>query len=399
MNKDWMDAVREQCLSDGSTPAPGGWEAVGAKMRRAAARRRAVLAAVVAVPAVALFLWSPWRQPATPAAPVAQAPAPVIPGETIGLPDTSPAIPVQTSLPQSRRRPVPSQAPSSITVQNEDNVLENPDPSSKQAPDEDETVEIVLPSSKEAPNEDGGRILLAMDATKPRHRPKVSIGLRGSTGAVRRESEMTLLSAPYVATLMYLNNATDETNTLTNTWPSVKTNSANSIEYYAKTYSFFASSATARYRHDLPVSVGLTARLDVTPRFGLESGIEYTYLHSVATWENAREDQRLHFIGIPLRADVRLWSRKNFDLYVGAGGKVEKCVSASMGLVSCEEPRLQWSAEAFGGIQYQPWPRIHLYFQPALSWYLTKTDLPTYRTENPLGFSLHAGLRFDLSRN
>ena len=75
---------------------------------------------------------------------------------------------------------------------------------------------------------------------------------------------------------------------------------------------------------------------------------------------------------------------------------MEKCVSASLGTVLCEESRLQWSAEAFGGIQYRLGGRAHLYFQPELSYYFTRTDLITYRTEHPLGLSLHAGLRFDL---
>ena len=409
-NKDWMDAVREQCLSDGAAPAPGGWEAVGAKMRRAAARRRTMLAAAVALPAGALILWAPWRETVPPSSPVAQvsAPAPsaVVSVPSVLIPDSpavTPAVPAVISA-------LPAVVPDRVSVIPE--LIGNPaspDGASGLVPEErapaHQEEPVSPPPSEQAPNENeketvevvGRRQdpLLALDTTTSRHRPKLSIGLRGSAGTIRRESEITLHSAAYVATLMYLNNDADARNSLTG-WPSVKTNSANSAWYNGRTFGYFAQTATARYRHDLPVSVGLSARLDVTPRIGIESGVEYTYLHSMATWENTREDQRLHFIGIPLRADVRFWSGRNFDLYAGAGGKVEKCVSASMGLVACEEPRLQWSAEAFGGVQYQPWPGLHLYFQPALSWYFTKTDLPTYRTENPLGFSLHAGLRFDL---
>ena len=101
-------------------------------------------------------------------------------------------------------------------------------------------------------------------------------------------------------------------------------------------------------------------------------------------------------MGIPVRMDTRLWTGNGLDLYAGLGVKAEKCIAASMGTVDCEEPRLQWSTGAFAGVQYRIGPRAHLYFQPELSYSLTKTDLVTYRTETPLVFTLNAGLRFDL---
>lgn len=136
--------------------------------------------------------------------------------------------------------------------------------------------------------------------------------------------------------------------------------------------------------------------MDLNERFGIESGLEYTYMHSDVESVVGQLDQHLHFIGVPLRVDTRLRSWNGLDLYVGLGGKVEKCVAASLGRVECEEIRLQWSAGAFAGLQYELGPRVHLYFQPDFSYSFTKTDLVTYRTENPLVFSLNAGLRFDL---
>ena len=136
--------------------------------------------------------------------------------------------------------------------------------------------------------------------------------------------------------------------------------------------------------------------MELTPRMGVESGIEYTYLHSTVDSEAGPLDQRLHFVGIPVRMDTRLWTRNGLDLYAGVGAKAEKCIAASMGTVDCEEPRLQWSAGAFAGVQYRIGARAHLYFQPEFSYSFTKTDLVTYRTENPIVFTLNAGLRFDL---
>ena len=78
------------------------------------------------------------------------------------------------------------------------------------------------------------------------------------------------------------------------------------------------------------------------------------------------------------------------------GAKVEKCVYAILGRVQSDEKQLQWSAEAFAGAQYRLGRRTCLYFQPELSYYFTRTELVTCRTEHPLNVSLHAGLRFEL---
>ena len=216
----------------------------------------------------------------------------------------------------------------------------------------------------------------------------MAVGLLAGAGTFRRTADIAWQSAPYIAALTYLN-AVDPTS------PGVKSNTANTLPFVMTANALYPD-AVSHYTHDLPLTVGLSVRMELAPRIGLESGLEYTYLHSVQESVAGRLDQRLHFIGIPLRADIRVWSRGGFGFYAGLGFKMEKCVSATLGRISCEEPRLQWSAEAFGGIQYRLWGRAHLYFQPELSYYFTRTDLVTYRTEHPLGFTLNAGLRFDL---
>ena len=197
-------------------------------------------------------------------------------------------------------------------------------------------------------------------------------------------------SAPYLAALNFLN-TTDPS-----LMPRVKSNTSNTRGISAAANAFFPESSAGQYTHDLPLSLGISLRVDLTPKIGLETGLEYTYLHSTEEFVGSRLNQRLHFVGIPVRLESTLWTNGGFGFYAGVGAKVEKCVSATLGRVACEEPRLQWSAEAFGGVQYQLSSRTHLYFQPALSYYFTRTDLPTYRTEHPLGVTLHAGLRFDL---
>ena len=401
LNKDWTDAVREKALSGGAAPSPVSWEAVGRRVRRAAAFRRTVLSAAVVLPLMALLLWAHWKTPAVPTTPVAQVTSPV--------PQVAPPI-----IPDPTGDPIVPSVPSSNPVSREDKPAQTQPPSSKPALNEEDR------SRPEIPNQIGDDRGMAQDDTRadaddngkvgedeqqvPRggqepivwpenpgtaSRPRVAIGLRAGAGTARRTADIALQSAPYIAALTYLNTREPAVA------PGVKSNYANSLPYVLAANSLYPD-AVSNYTHDLPLSLGLSVRLDLTPRLALESGLEYTYLHSVEESVAGRLDQRLHFIGIPLRMETTLWTWDRLGFYAGIGGKVEKCVSASLGTVLCEESRLQWSAEAFGGIQYRLGGRAHLYFQHELSYYFTRTDLITYRTEHPLGLSLHAGLRLDL---
>ena len=148
------------------------------------------------------------------------------------------------------------------------------------------------------------------------------------------------------------------------------------------------------YFHDLPVSLGLTARYALNDRISLESGLDFTRLHS-------RLDDlhsTMFFAGIPLRMEVILFTSGPFEVYSGIGGEAEKCLKATLGGMKCEEPHIQWSGSAFLGAQTRISRSSWLYFQPELTYYFTKTSLISYRTENRLGITLNAGLRFDISK-
>ena len=385
INKDWTDAVREKALSDGTTPSTVSWEMVGRRVRRSAAIRRAALAAAAAIPVLALLLWAPWKTPSLPSSPVAQVSSPIPPtAPSPIIPATPPAIPAAPPVILSDSEGFPS----SPDPQADPPVAPDPSPVIPDTPLVIADTPVILSESEGSPSPD---VIPDMIGNPPpsRQKPRLALGLRAGAGTIRRAADIALESAPYIAALTYLN-ATDAASL-----PKVKSNTSNTLPYSVTANDLYPD-AGMHYSHDLPLTLGLSVRLDLSPRFGVESGLEYTYLHSVGESVSGRLDQRLHFIGIPLRADTRLWTGKGFDLYMGAGVKMEKCVSAVLGRIACEEPRLQWSAEAFGGIQYRLGDRTHLYFQPALSYYFTKTDLPTCRTEHPLSVSLHAGLRFDL---
>lgn len=154
--------------------------------------------------------------------------------------------------------------------------------------------------------------------------------------------------------------------------------------------------AKESYNHHQPIGFGLSVRKEFSHGLSLESGVNYTLLRSDIRLRYASEDigQQLHFIGIPLRMNWRFLQRGGFSLYIGAGGMVEKCISAKQGSRSVAEKRLQWSAHGVAGAEYRFAGLVGLYFEPEASYYFTATSLPTARTDTPLTLTLRLGVRF-----
>ena len=124
-------------------------------------------------------------------------------------------------------------------------------------------------------------------------------------------------------------------------------------------------------------------------------GVNYTLLRSDVRMQYSSDDvsQKLHFIGVPLRFNWQFLERGRFSLYMGAGGMVEKCVSAKLGSKTVDEPGVQWSALAAVGAQYRVGGMVGLYFEPEGSYYFTETGLRTSRTDSPLTLTLRLGVR------
>ncbi len=415
--KEWTDAVREKYLSEEEAFSPAGWETVRRRVHRTEVVRRSIIAAAaVLLPFAALLLWSPWHNtvPAqesiianteeTPAVPEASETTfdVVDPQSVATVPDEAPAVRKTKKAGQTVLIPQPKQTPIAEDMSHDQQQTPTPSADTKTTNPDSTTHSTTAPSGQPAPRRIQELVpddLLAFAEPEPRQRRKISVGVSAGAGAIQRNMILNTMSAPYYTKLAYMNlGVRYETD--------VKISAANiNRQYYNDLLTKTASNSylanafvpsDIEYRHDLPLSFGLLAKIGLLPWLGVESGVEYTYLHSVADSYLGTQEQRLHFIGIPVRMDAIIWSNRLLEVYAALGGKAEKCVSASLGRIKCDEPRLQWSAELAGGIQYHLWDRVNLYLQPELEWYLTQTDLITYRTEHPLGFVLHAGLRFDL---
>lgn len=140
-------------------------------------------------------------------------------------------------------------------------------------------------------------------------------------------------------------------------------------------------------RHKMPLSVGVSMQKRISDRVALESGIAYTQLTSDLLLEGGKETQKLHAIGIPLKANVSLHETPRLSLYVSGGGMVEKYVSGPT-------DAFQASLTAGLGLQCKLSERLSLYAEPGVSYHFDNgSSVATLRKEKPFNVNLLCGVR------
>ena len=154
-------------------------------------------------------------------------------------------------------------------------------------------------------------------------------------------------------------------------------------------FQYYTNSPGPDMNHSRPVSAGVALSLPLNDHLFLESGLYYSYLHSTS---HAVSDQSLHFVGIPVKAGWRMGMSRRTSLSFSAGAKAEKCILALRDGQKFKEPGIQLAAVGSAAFQYDFTPHVGIFLAPELSYWFTKTELPTYNTENPFNLSLKAGI-------
>ena len=416
-HKEWTDYFRDG-FPEEVRPADGGWEAVAGRMRRAATRRRAAIAAaVLALPLAGGVFFLASRHPATEPATITAKPAivadkPAIDATEPTIATTEPAtdprqIEVITTPEAGLVAQITGSASESSVLKdvisehrntaNEPSVLKDAESEHADMTNEPLVLRDVTsehrdtanepsvlretesehadvakepPVLRDADSEHRSALFPEAEEAPARRAHRLSVGLGAASTAGGAPTSATVASIAGGFT-------TKASNYLSNNFSN---NSRGLI-------------LQKEYVHDLPLSFGINARYWLTDRLSLESGIEYSYLHS-------RLDDIhtvMHFAGIPLRVDYNLLTAGPVEFYTGLGGKVEKCLKASLGGMQVKERDLQWSGSFSIGAQSRLSRNAWIYVQPDISYYFTKTILTSYRTENRLGLTIRAGLRFDIN--
>ena len=154
------------------------------------------------------------------------------------------------------------------------------------------------------------------------------------------------------------------------------------------------------YQHDMPVSFGVSARIMLSKRFSINTGLNYTLYSSMRERSYSsgkvteRERQNVHYLGIPLRCDWLVVNRRYFTFYMGVGAQVDKCVYARVGNERLHEKDFLFSLTGAAGLQYNITNKIGLYLEPDFSLRLNEGTLETYRHDHFGVISARAGFRF-----
>ncbi len=167
--------------------------------------------------------------------------------------------------------------------------------------------------------------------------------------------------------------------------------------------------------HKLPIRFGVNVSISIYNKLGIETGITYSILSSSTTSGSKSDmfdtDQKLHYIGIPLKATYEIWGRKSFGIYATGGGMVEKCVYgrsvtdfvignevASSETEKIKERQLQFSVNAGLGIKWNITDYMNLFIEPGTSYYFDNhSDVINSYKDKPLNFDMKIGLSFNIN--
>lgn len=150
----------------------------------------------------------------------------------------------------------------------------------------------------------------------------------------------------------------------------------------------------SRYRHYMPVSFAASLNWEVSERWNIGTGLRYSYLRSDILQNKYVSKQKIHYLGIPLKASYTFWDSRFINAYVSAGALFEMPLAAHIDGKKIDAP-YQWSAGAGIGMQFEITRKLSIYVEPDLYYYFdTGSDIRTIRTDKPFSVTIPVGIRF-----
>ncbi|MGM9798321.1 MAG: porin family protein [Parabacteroides sp.] len=163
-------------------------------------------------------------------------------------------------------------------------------------------------------------------------------------------------------------------------------------------------------RHHTPISFGFSVSRQLSNRFYLQTGLNYSYLRSEWTTNGTyhiETDQRLHFLGLPLSIAYRIAEWNRFLFYASAGGMAEVNVagkrqsqlfSDEISIVKqTEHIRMKewlWSVNGKVGISYPIIRFVSAFSEVSANYYFDNgSTIETIRSEKPFNVGFNMGFR------
>ncbi len=167
--------------------------------------------------------------------------------------------------------------------------------------------------------------------------------------------------------------------------------------------------------HDQPISIGITVSKEIVEHLYIETGLVYSYLYSKVRNASAnyeeKENQRLHYIGVPVNVNYNVISLNKLNVYASVGGMIEKDVhgdfrgigegeamtnsrSERMEVRPISQRNPQISVNAGVGISYPVYNRLRLYGKIGGSYYFdANNEYKTIYSDRKIVMDLNVGIR------
>ena len=163
--------------------------------------------------------------------------------------------------------------------------------------------------------------------------------------------------------------------------------------------------------HNKPITLGLAVNKNIGKHWSLETGLQYSYLKSYFTLGTGNyrvdKEQKLHYIGIPVKLSYQFMAYKRLSAYGSAGASIQiplsgktyadYVVGGKSGYATDWKttPSIQWTVNTNIGIQYQFAPKLTLFVEPTLNWYIPNgSEVKNTWTERPFTLTVPFGIRF-----
>lgn len=162
--------------------------------------------------------------------------------------------------------------------------------------------------------------------------------------------------------------------------------------------------------HDKPIILGLAVNKSIGKHWSLETGLQYSYLKSYFTLGTGNfrvdKEQKLHYIGIPVKLSYQFMAYKRLSAYGSAGASIQiplygktysdYVIGGKSGYTTDWKtiPSIQWTVNTNIGIQYQIAPKLTLFVEPTLNWYIPNgSEVKNTWTERPFTLTVPFGIR------
>ena len=403
---DFSRAIKERLEEHRTAYGESQWEAIASQIKPIVKRRRLLWAVPAAAAVAALFLlllW-PWSEE-QPAAQLAETETPSVESrEVVERPKVIAQV-VVSSIEPVRQKLVPQPVAESETEEEKITIVEEIEPEVATPTEDTQPMEVQPQISPEKSN---GKESSWVAVKKTKKRGKLQ--LSASAGTAGSMDFNNLFSADEA---LFADSPQEDMNYLGPEKLPIPSYSGGNDLRPAPEMIIVDQPTSSDYKY--PISAGVTARWNFSERFGVETGLVYTYLesdHFYSTYMHRTyrtQKEELHYLGIPVYLTFNVFNTTRWNIYLSTGPMIEKGLVSEKtikthginGVTSQSKSNesidgVQLSYNVGVGVAFRLIKDWSLYLEPRYSYYFDNDQPASIRTDQRGLFFLTGGIRFEL---